>query len=81
MTAQTYYDELVNGVTEPVDYATSDIKQLADVLRVTKLRGRIMFDEDNPSINKFKKGWRTYRKYEDKASVPVFFRFCRRLNY
>jgi|LauGreDrversion4_2_1035121.scaffolds.fasta_scaffold14570_6 hypothetical protein len=27
------------------------------------------------SINKFKKGWRTCRKYEDKASVPVFLFF------
>ena len=31
MVTQTYYDELVNGVIEPVDYSTSDIKQLADI--------------------------------------------------
>lgn len=27
------------------------------------------------SLDKVKKGWKTYRKYEDKASVPVFLFF------
>ena len=26
-------------------------------------------------LTKIKKGWRTYRKYEDKASIPVFCLF------